>query len=467
METFGLISLLPVLLVLVCAIITRKAFESLLLGTAVGAIIYAFGTYMGDHTFIATLGDTWNVWFGTTLDTIGGNAYYIVMFGMFGVLIKLLDDSGAALGFADLATKVASSRKKTMVATWILGIVIFIEDYLNALGVAVAMKTISDKYKISREMLAFIVNATGAAVCILVPISTWGALYSKQIAKVGLLDESGLLAYSKSIPYMLYAWIAVIVVPLFIFKVIPLFGPMKQAEQRALDTGKVFPDWYYEGQESGVEALEGENVKKSSSANFIVPMIAMVIITLWSGDILVAVIASVVLLAIMLLIQKRLNFLAFCDSFLEGFKDMLYVTMLVITAFTLQAFNDMLGLTPYVIDSVKPILSPALFPVVIFIVIGALAFGTGSFWGIAAISFPIMLPLADAMGVNIYVAIGTVAAATAFGSQACFYSDAVTVTAAATGIRNIDYARTALPLLVVPIVLAIIAYLILGFVMAP
>ncbi len=464
-DTFGLISLLPVIIVLITAILTRRAFESLLLGTAIGAIIYAFGS--SDHSFVAKLGDTWNIWFGTTLDTIGANAYYIVMFGMFGVIIKLLDDSGAALGFADMATKVASSRKKTMMATWILGIIIFIEDYLNALGVAVAMKSLSDKYKISREMLAFIVNATGAAVCILVPISTWGALYSRQIADVGILDESGMLSYAKSIPFMLYAWIAVIVVPLFIFKIIPLFGPMKKAEQRAIDTGKVFPDWYYDGKsDKAIEGLEGENVEKSSAWNFIVPMIAMVILTIVTKDILVAVIASVALLAVMLMIQKRLNFSALCESFLQGFKDMLYVTMLVITAFTLQVFNDMLGLTPYVIDSVEPILSPALFPVVTFIVIGALAFGTGSFWGIAAISFPIILPLAVAMGVNPYVAIGTVAAATAFGSQACFYSDAVTVTAAATGIKNIDYAKNALPLLAVPIGAAIIAYLILGFVMA-
>jgi len=156
----------------------------------------------------------------------------------------------------------------------------------------------------------------------------------------------------------------------------------------------------------------------------------------------------------------------FLDHIVEGFKDMLYVTMLVLAAFVLQDFNDALGLTPYVIDSVAPLLSPALFPAVIFVVIAALAFSTGSFWGIAAISFPIVLPLALAVGVNPYLAIGAVAAATAFGSHACFYSDAVTITCAATGLKNMDYARTSLPLIAIPFVLGILAYLIIGVIMA-
>ncbi len=110
-------------------------------------------------------------------------------------------------------------------------------------------------------------------------------------------------------------------------------------------------------------------------------------------------------------------------------------------------------------------MSPHLFPVIAFVVVGALAFCTGSFWGVAAISFPIIIPLAEALGVNPFIAIGAVAAATSFGSHACFYSDAVTVTCAATGLKNMDYARTSLPLIALPFVLGIIAYLIIGFVL--
>ena len=181
---------------------------------------------------------------------------------------------------------------------------------------------------------------------------------------------------------------------------------------------------------------------------------------------MLGVILSVVTCFIMMFPQKILSLGQFCDYIVEGFKDMLYVTMLVLVAFILQDFNEVLGLTPYIIESVAPILSPSLLPAVTFIVVALLAFATGSFWGVAAISFPIILPLAMALEVNPFLAIGAVAAATSFGSHSCFYSDAVTVTCAATGIRNIDYARTSIPLIAVPFVIGFIAYLIVGYVMA-
>jgi Na+/H+ antiporter NhaC len=184
-------------------------------------------------------------------------------------------------------------------------------------------------------------------------------------------------------------------------------------------------------------------------------------------DLVMLVVIAVLIAGVMLIAQKKLKIGEFADSVVNGFKDMAYVTILVMFAWVLQGFNDLLGLTPWVIESVEPILSPALLPMIAFIVVGALAFATGSFWGVAAISFPIILPLAKAMGVDIFLTIGVIAGATAFGSHACFYSDAVTVTAAATGIRNIDYAKTALPLICVGAVVSIIAYLIIGFVMAP
>lgn len=446
-ETYGIISLIPVAVVIITAVISKRAMESLVLGTFVGAIILSGSGW-------------WSTWFGLTLAEIGDSAYYILMFGMFGTMIRLLEESGAALGFADIGARVANSRKKTLIFTWLLGIVIFVEDYLNALGVGVAMQTLTDKWKVSREYLAFIVNSTGASVCILVPFSSWGVLYAAQINEVGVLEMSGFSAYVHSIPYMLYAWIAVLVVPLFVLGVIPLFGPMKKAEERTLATGKVFPEYHYENLE-----LETTKTTKASSAwNFIIPMVVLVIVAIYTGDIVLAVILSVVSSFITLFPQKLLTLGGLWDALVNGFKDMLYVTMLVLAAFILQDVNDALGLTPFVIDSVAPILSPTLFPVVTFLVIAMLAFATGSFWGVAAISFPIILPLAIALGVNPFVAIGTVAAATSFGSHACFYSDAVTVTCAAVGIKNMDYAKTAIPLIGVPFVLGLIAYLILGII---
>lgn len=142
---------------------------------------------------------------------------------------------------------------------------------------------------------------------------------------------------------------------------------------------------------------------------------------------------------------------------------MVLVLAIVCSAFFLQQANDALGLTPYVIEIVEPILSPSMMPVISFLVIGLLSFATGSFWGVAAISFPIIIPLAESMDVNVLIACGAVISGTAFGSHSCFYSDAVTLTCSSSQISNSDYARTVLPLLALPLALGFAAFLVVGF----
>jgi Na+/H+ antiporter NhaC len=480
METYGLISLLPILIVIVCAVITKRAAESLLLGTLCAAVIFAVGeagfleafshpllTNEAADGTITNVG-VWAVWFNTVLDTVNANGFYIIMFGMFGTLIRLLDQSGAAAGFSDLGAKFIKGRKTTHLFAFVLGVIIFVDDYLNALGVGVATRRLSDRHKGSREMLAYVTNTTGAAVCILVPFSSWAILYMSQIKDTGLFGENatGFSEYIQAIPFMLYSWIALLCVLLFIFVPKLIFGPMKKANLRAETTGRSFPDWYYEEKDDKVEETTSEN--KAGWWNFAVPMLVLIVAGLVCAakgveyDIVLWLIIATVAEALLLIVQRKLTLGSFFDSLFNGFKDMLYVTVLVILAFALQAFNDNLGLTPYVIENVKPLLSAAVFPAIVFTVVALLSFATGSFWGVAAIAFPIILPLAQSMDVNLFIAIGAVASATAFGSHVCFYSDAVTVTAAATGIKNIDYAKTAIPLIGVSFVISIVAFLILG-----
>jgi Na+/H+ antiporter NhaC len=484
MDTYGAIALIPIAVVLIFAIWTKRAAESLLLGSMVAAVIYAIGTdpgswYTGWWTTVAPW--EWadgTGWFDVTVTTVSNMFYYALLFGFFGAIIRILDETGAAAGFASVATKFANTRKKSLFTTFVLGVIIFIDDYLNAFGVGVAMKSLSDKLKISREFLAYVINSTGAAVCILIPVSSWAAVYAGNLDATHLDHPikgfvTGIAAYTQSIPYMLYAWIALIVTLLFIFGIIPLFGPMKHAELRAKSTGRVFPDWHYE---NGEETETADSPKKSNAGwwNFVVPVFSILVFAAIQKfvmnveiDLVMLVIIAVAIAGLMLILQKKLTVGQFCTAIVDGFKDMSYVTILVMMAWVLQAFNDKLKLTEWVIDNVQPLMSPALLPMIAFIIVGALAFATGSFWGVAAISFPIIIPLAQSLNVNLYLTIGVIAGATAFGSHACFYSDAVTVTAAATNIKNIDYAKTALPLIAISAVIAIIAYGIVGFAMAP
>jgi len=286
----------------------------------------------------------------------------------------------------------------------------------------------------------------------------------------GQLEASGAAAegagtslYIKTIPYMLYAWIAVFIVPLFILRIIPVFGPMKKAELRAETTGQTHPDSMF-GKKHANDSVE---IKSMPHAwNFIVPMILLITGTIYFEDMLYGVIISIVTCIVMFLVQKVMPPKKICDHIINGFKDMIFALMIVVAAFILQHVNDSLGLTAFVIESVKPILSPVLLPGIIFIIIGLLAFCTGSFWGVAAISFPIIVPLAQVMNVNTLLACGAVISGIVFGSHTCFYSDAATLTCASTEIFNIDYAKNVLPLIIIPFALGVVAFLIAGFALA-
>lgn len=454
MDHYGAISLIPAAVVIVTALLTRRTLEPLLLGSIIGFILIS-----GTGFFSAWLDAVYTVMMDAT------TAWVILVCGLFGSMVALLEKSGGALGFSDIAVKLTKNRKTALAATWILGIIVFIDDYLNALAVGAAMRKVTDQFKVSREFLAYVINSTGATVCVIIPFSTWSAFMASQLEGSGAAEVGmGTAVYISTVPYILYGWIAVLVVPLFIFKVIPVWGPMKKAEQRALETGQTLPDSTVSQLEA--EPEEAESGKRPRAFNFIIPMLILGGVCIYTSDMLIGVIFGILSCIILYAPQRLMKASEFCDTAVDGFKDMILVLAIVVAAFFLQQANNALGLTPYVIEKVQPVLSPGLLPAVSFLVIGLLAFATGSFWGVAAIAFPIIVPLAQSMDVNTLIACGAVISGAAFGSHSCFYSDAVTLTCASSQIRNIDYARTVLPLLVLPLALGFIAFLIAGFIAA-
>lgn len=455
METYGIISLLPVVIVITMALITKRTLECLIVGSMVGFIILDGKSFLTE-------------WLNSALKVFGDSAWYILVFGVFGIIIQLLEESGGAQGISQLGTKFAKSRKMALISTWFLGLLIFIDDYLNNLGVSVAMRNVTDKFKVSRELLAYIINSTGAAVCVLIPISSWAVFMAGQYEQLGVVGDNGtsLGAYIQSIPYMFYAWLAVIMAPLIALKIFPLFGPMKKAELRAQE-GDVFPASYYEQLEKNQisEVKEEMDPSKAKAINFILPMLVFVIATiLTDGDILMGGIYAIITCGIMFIPQKLMSISKFCDVSFKGFTSMAFVTGLVLTSFILGAANERLGLTPYVIDKVEPLLSPALVPMISFLLVAFLAFACGSFWGIIVIVAPIIIPLAIALDCNIYLVGAAMLSGTVFASHTCFYADAVTLISAGTQIQNTDYAKTAIPIAAVPVVISTVLFLIFGYV---
>lgn len=450
METtaaYGAISLLPVAVVIVSAIITKRALEPLILGTLVGFIIIA-----KDNFIIAYL-DSLKV-------ELGESSYFIIVFGLFGIYIHLLEKANAISGFTRLGLKFANNKKKTGLLAWFMGIIFFLDNYFSILGAGVSNRKIADENKMSREMFAFSVNSVACCTCILVPLSLWGVFMSGQIeSTLKLAEGAGLAEVIKSIPFMFFAWVMLVFVLLYQFRIIKPFGMMKKAETRAEETGALLP-------EDIMEAAEDADAEKPATSiwNFLVPMAALIAVTLYTQELLYGLIVGVLLCFVLYIPQKLVGFSQAFDAICRGFEEMFVVTAIVISAFVLQNANDELGLAPFVVNSVVDIINAPLLPLIAFVILMLLGFVTGSFWGMAAVCFPIMLPLAQALDANLYLTIGAVIAGAAAGSATCFYGDSVTLTCGILKIRNIDFLRTALPMLVPPIIVTMIVYLVAGFV---
>jgi len=454
----GLLTLIPVIVILAFAIITKDTFISLFLGVASGFIIVAQG-----HPLDAFYGLIDGLY---TVLADGNTAWVLMLCGLFGSLIMLMQESGVVLGFSNLAHKILKTRKASMIGTWILGIIVFVDDYLNSLAVGAAVRDITDKHRVSREMLAYIVNSTGVTVCAIVPISTWAAFMSAQMKTAGMTEGmSAASAYAHSIPFMFYGWIAVICVPLFCLKILPLFGPMKAAEKRALETGEVFSE---SSKNALVELPDQEKKfegKTCRAINFIVPILVSAVLTVITEDILIALFAAIAVAFIMYIPQKLMTIKEFFGNVMGGLVDMFPTLIIIILSYVLIEVNTQLGLIDFVVGIALKTVNPAFLPVTIFVVIGLLSFASGSFWGLAAIAFPIVGPLAEALGVNPFLCAGALISAVAFGGHICMYSDTVILASASTQVTNADYFRTSGPLIIVPFVLATIVFTIFGFIM--
>ncbi len=454
----AIIILIPIVLLIVVAVWSKDTFMSLVVGViAAYLILERMNPIAAFNSFSDGLYEVL---------TDDGSQWVFILVALFGSLIALVGDSGGVLGFSGFAKKILKTRKQTMIGTWILGIIIFVDDYLNCLAVGAATRDLFDEHKISREMLAFIVNSTGVTVCAVIPFSTWGAFMGTQIIGAGVEEGATVFSvYMSTLPYILYGWLAVIAVPLFCLGILPLFGPMKKAEERALTTGEVFSP---EAKAALIELPDEEKAmegKPRRPINFLLPIAVVVFYTIWLEDIVIGLFAAILLCFVMYLPQRLMSVVGFFKSVMRGIIDMAPVIVIIIFAYVFMGAMTELGLVDLVIDAAMKSLSPALLPATIFVVIGLLSFGTGSFWGLAAIAFPIVIPVAAALNVNLFVASGALISAVCFGGHICLYSDTVILTAASTQTTPVDYFRTSVPLVMVPFAVSAIGFLIIGLVL--
>ncbi|WP_227546104.1 Na+/H+ antiporter NhaC family protein [Marinobacter fonticola] len=383
-EPYGVLSLLPSLLIVVIAIKTKRPLESIFAGIIAGSLL------IDPTNLFSSLGElSMNVVQNETI------AWIVLVCGMMGGLINMLERGGSVLSFGQMLANRIKTKRGTMLTTSFLGLAVFIDDYLNSLAVSASMKNLTDRFKISREKLAFLVDSTAAPVCILVPISTWAVYFGALLEENGAVpDGQGMSLYIESIPYMAYGWAAILVVFLVAVGLLKDFGPMKKAEERARN-GQPVPD--------GVEdvGFDTSNVRRTSTTvglmNFLLPMAVLIIASIYYEiDLLLGALVASIFTMVLYFAQRLMSFGELTDSMLDGFKVMLHPIAVVCAGFMVKAINDELGMTTYIIDTISPYLSPELLPALVFATMAAVVFSTGSSWGVFVVSLPIVIPMAQA-----------------------------------------------------------------------
>ncbi len=441
MEHAGIITLVPTFVVLATAIITHRPVASLIIGVLVGILLNTPKNILGSFSEI-------------TLEVMQDPqiAWVIMVCGLMGGLFYLLMAEGGVEAFTLAMAKRANTRKKSLLITWFLGLTMFLDDYLSAIVIGNSMKKVTDKFKVSRSMLAYIVDSTAAPICVLVPISTWAVYFSVILESTGNISlGEGMKYYISAIPFMFYPIIALLLVPLVASERFPLIGPMKEEELKASQLDSI----------SQSKDQDSTSTRTQSSIwVFVLPLLTLILFSWLNNiDLLRGIIATLMLIIPIMIGLKIIDMDKAFDAILDGFKVMIPPLMIVVAAFMFKVINDQLGMPQYVIETMKPILSPTLFPVIVFITMAFVSFATASNWGIYLIVIPIVLPLGIALEVPIPLIIGAVLSASTFGSHACFYTDATVLAAQSSGVDTMKHALTQIPYALIAALIASIAYI--------
>ena len=447
---YGALTLIPIIFIIAMAAATRKSFESLLAGSVIACIIMH-----GTGFFVP--------WVDTLMEALSDpdNQWVILVCGLFGSLIAMLRESKGTGGFIRVGEKLCRTQRGALLGTFVMGVVIFVDDYLNMLTVGTCMRAVCDRRKVPREALAYVLDSTGTPVCVLLPFSTWTAFYislfMKEEAVQALGYQSGLAMYVSVIPFIFYAIVTVIIVLLFAMGWMPRIGLMKRAYARVELTGRtysVMSEKYNREQE--VSAEDGKIV------DFMLPVVFLIGATVVIGDILAAVILTLALCLFMYVPRRRMSFAQWSELLVSGFCEMMPTLAILAGAFTVARCCNAMQLPEYVISAVQPWVTPQTYPLIIFLVVSVLTFATSSTWGISTIVVPIIIPLGAAAGANLILTMAAILSGSTFGSHACFYSDATVLASAGARIENTEHAFSQMPYAVIGAAITCVCLLVSG-----
>ena len=463
------LSLLPPVIAIVLALITKEVYSSLFIGILAGALLAA------DFNPLGTMDVMLNDGF---ISAVSGSAGIFIFLVLLGMLVALINKTGASKAFGEWAKTHIKTRVGAQLATFAFGVLIFIDDYFNCLTVGSVMQPVTDANRISRAKLSYIIDATAAPICMIAPISSWAAAVASYAEGTGY---SGFTLFVRAIPYNFYSLLTLVfIVALALMKFD--YGPMALHEKNAMEKGDLFT--------SGTEhaAVEIEKNQKGKVIDLVVPIVILIAISVFAlvyvggildgadfitafGDTDATVglpwggIITLLVTVIFLLVRRVITFKDAMECVPEGFKAMVPAILILTMAGTLKNMTSNLGSAEFVEAFMADASALQNFlPAVIFLVAGFIAFSTGTSWGTFGILIPIVTSIFPASSELMYIGMSACLAGAVWGDHCSPISDTTIMSSAGARCDHINHVSTQLPYAITVAAVSFVSFIIASFV---
>ena len=466
---YGFLSLVPPLLTIVLALVTKNVFLSLFIGIMTGSFV------LNGFAPLASI----NAGLYSIVDSMSqGNTIIIASCLIVGAVIHLMEKSGGIEGFVNVVVKnkgLIKSKRGANLFTWLLGLAVFTSGSLSCMVTGAVSRPVNDALKVPHEKSAFIVHTTSTPWCVLFPFSGWLASMAGYLISGGVSEAESVSMLFSSLPFNFYCIMAIALT--FLVSVLQKdIGPMAKAEKRAAETG-LLDDARHSAKEEVEVAASGV---KARACNLLVPigvlisvMFATLLIT-GKGNImngagmqalLWSVVASLLTIIILTVVQKVFTLEQAISEMFKGMSHMLPIAFILLFGFTMGTVVKGLDTGSYLSSLFQQFLTPALLPALTFLIAVLLSFATGTSMGTMAIMAVLALPMAYDMGISIPLVAGAMFGGSIFGDHASPISDTTIMTCATTGCDIIDHVKTQFPYCAGMAVISFVMYIIFGFVM--
>lgn len=471
----GALSVIPPMLAVTLAIITKEVIISLLVGIFSGTAIYCFCT---GNSFLEIA----KIVFTVMSKSIGENVFIIIFVSMLGALVQVVTMAGGSKAYGKWASEKLRSRKLVKVSTALLGIVLSIDDYFNCLTVGTVMRPLTDKYRISRAKFAYIIDAMAVPVCIIAPISSSAASIVSCIDSVEL---NGMALFLKTIPYNFYAVLTLIFVFFICFTNID-FGPMKKFEYNAKKYGDLFTT-KSEIQEQNLQTEEISN--RGTALDLLLPVFVLMVVSIFmmletggffregvslssalgntnSGlSITVGAMSALLVAFIMFVPRKLLTVKMFIEGVNNGMKSMVSAFLILSLAWTMSdVCGELICTGDYISDlATNSHIDPAYIPVFVFLLASFLSFSLGTSWGTFGLLIPVVVTVCEKFSPNITViALSATLSGAVFGDHCSPISDMVVLSSMGAGCNHMDHVYTQMPYACLVAFSSLIGYVVAG-----